>query len=114
MRFIWYEFRRDLGAIVGREVSEDEARSVRRWLVGHNTIQERWCSEEMADDRRKRVEAREKSIEADLAAFFGPQLASFNGDPRGATVKLMKPATEHRFTYFGSDWGGNFIFTGGG
>lgn len=128
-RFNWFDFRMDLQAIVGREVSHAEAQSVRRDIKRHHTLQERFCngfqtysgSEDSA--ARKRAESREKGVQRRLADFFGAQLAEFTGDPRGCTVKLRKyekgnPAYDsmvekygnpRKFTHFEHDWGGNLI-----
>lgn len=111
-RFSIIAFAFDLSIIVGRPVTIDEARAVRRDLTAHHTIQEQWCSEEMSDARVKRVKARETGVERRLTEFFGDALKEFTGDPRGATVKLHHVQTMEAFAYFGGDWGGNFVFTG--
>ena len=63
------------------------------------TIQERWCSEEMDDATRERLEAREERLEAKLADLVGdlphtddgPFVLRLQGDPRGHTVRLVAP-----------------------
>ena len=117
-RFNWLAFQNDLYGLTGRSVTESEARAVRRDIQRHQTIQEAYCSEEMSDERRARVEARERGVERRLRAFFGRRLAEFSGDPRGGTVKLHDVGAQplcdigRPVIYFSRDWGGHLIFTG--
>lgn len=68
----------------------------------HGRIQERWCSEEMSESLTRRVERREKQIEALItrhAESLGCKV-HFDGDPRGYTVKLFLPTGDW------NTWGG--------
>lgn len=71
----------------------------------YNRIQERWCSEEMDEPTRIRVEKREKTLMLSIAnlakalpepwypdGLHGQWVAVFEGDPRGFTVALVPVA----------------------
>jgi hypothetical protein len=108
-RFNLTAFRYDLEIISGRCVTMDDARAVRRDLQRHQTLAECACNGELSP----RQQANARGVEDRLRAFFGPALAAFNGDPRGATVKLQKQTAfaYGRLHYFERDWGGQLIFT---
>jgi hypothetical protein len=121
-RFNWYAFRCDLREITGAKdlPSEATARAIRRDIARHHTLQEHNCNGFATyDDRedvaaRQRSEARERGVERRLRAFFG-DLVTFEGDPRGGTVKIDAAGRLDRgarYTYFGRDLGGNLIYVG--
>lgn len=72
---------------------------IARAARSYNTIQERWCSEEMSDETTARLERREEKLGAKLASLVqdlphtddGPFALVLQGDPRGHTVKLVTP-----------------------
>jgi len=67
-----------------------DAGKLLRAARGLSRIAERQCSEEMSDESRALVEAREKGLEKSitaLAAVYGAKV-TFDGDPRGYVVKL--------------------------
>jgi hypothetical protein len=109
-KFNWTAFRTDLETLTGHAVSERDARLVRHRLAAYQTIQEAACNGELTS-RQKAVEA---NLERNLKAFFGPRLDHFNGDPRGACVKLTPLDTwaGPRLTYFAEDWGNDLVFVG--
>ena len=103
----------DLSILVGRFVSIDDARAVKRDIARHHSLAEAACNGELTP---RQVSA-EAGVEGRLRAFFGSRLARFEGDPRGATVKLVsrtvgEACTDGPLAYFSNDWGGNLIFTG--
>lgn len=68
----------------------------------YHRIQERWCNEEMDDETTTRVEGRERGIEAEVREIvtkLGLQGVDLDGDPRGATIKLLCPDGYY------DDWG---------
>jgi hypothetical protein len=126
-RFDWFAYRMDLARIAGRsgiaDVTEECARAVRRRIARHNRIQENRCNRELTE----RESAEEIGVETRLRDFFGADYVSFEGDPRGQTVKLRAweagnprfdahvaewGLTDARLTYFSHDWGRNLIYTG--
>lgn len=98
-RFIAWE----LNPYMGTTSEIQEACSlIGRHAVSYSRIQELWCSDERAcnvDWLREYYEKREASLEArilDLVESLpwtadGPVTVEFQGDPRGATVKLLTP-----------------------
>lgn len=118
-RFNYRALAQDLTVLMGRPVTEQEARAVKRDIVRHQSLQEAAYNHTLTD----RQQANENGVKKRLRAFFGPVLDSFNGDPRGATVKLIDPRDGEQptfknhpgansFAYFSRDWGGHLIFTG--
>ncbi len=105
--FNWNAFESDLSTLVGRYVHRTDAARIRRQLTEYQTLQETACNVELTPRQR----TREATIERQLTTFFGDRLDTFNGDPRGATVKLRPLTTGERLHYFEMDWGGYLVFT---
>lgn len=101
---------RDRAEFVARLVSEipdkvsavtDAAFLIMRHGATYARIQEAWCNEEMGDRRTREMMAKEARIEkriTELCEPFGFK-ADFQGDPRGATVKIRVPSG------YTNDWG---------
>lgn len=106
-RFNYSALAQDLSILVGRKVGAGEAIAVKRDMQRHQSLMEAACN----GDLTPRQQACEYHVEKRLRAFFGERLRAFNGDPRGATIKLYDPRVV-TFTYFSRDWGGDLIFTG--
>lgn len=97
------------------QFQDDQFGLVERGLVNelvqlskeHHRIQERYCSEDMDDEVRLRVEQREERVEArmtQIAEKLG-LLTRFDGDPRGFTVKLFAPTGAVHNTWGGRESG---------
>ena len=89
-----------LGAHVGWTNGITETCSkLTRAASSYSTIQERWCCEEMTDERTAQLEKRETALEALIGSLVqdlphtddGPFVVQFSGDPRGHTVRLVAP-----------------------
>lgn len=77
-------------------VPYEQAKTIRRLAVSYNTIQERWCNEEMSDEDYNALLQREDRLMRRLIALLDPYgvAVHFLGDPRGATVKAIVTSDE--------------------
>jgi hypothetical protein len=84
-----------------RQEIRNLAPSLMRNAKAYATIQERWCSEEMSEATTTRLEKREANIEKWFTTTLQPFgiTPDFQGDPRGAVVKLKVPSGRT------DDWG---------
>jgi hypothetical protein len=72
---------------------------IARSAVTHDRIQETWTSVELSDRATERLERREAGIEHRISELVenlpatddGPFKVTFEGDPRGYTVKIVTP-----------------------
>ena len=100
-----YELADRLGEHLGwtRQITE-QCSAIARLATSYNTIQERWCNEEMSDALVEKLEKRETYIEKRLidlvsnlpepvggAAAERERRVRFDGDPRGYTSRIVMP-----------------------
>lgn len=77
------------------------AEKLMRYGATYCRIQEAYCNDPMSDEQQARMERKEQSLEkliSDVCQTLGAK-AVFQGDPRGATVKISVPDG------FTDDWG---------
>lgn len=82
---------------------------IMRMCPAHARIAEAFCSEDMGDKKRARLEKRDAQLEATMTRIAGELPSSkngpcelvFQGDPRGYTVKLKVPNAPNS----GNTWG---------
>lgn len=95
-----YELADAIMPVIGRTQQIVETCSlIARHAKTYARIQEMWCSVEMTDSQVQHYEEGERQLERRIARLVqdlphsddGPWGVSFEGDPRGYTVKLFCP-----------------------
>jgi hypothetical protein len=79
---------------------------IARHATTYAWIQEVWCTRELTDEQRTRLEVKEERLEARITDLVndlpwtehGQIKVQFDGDPRGYVVRLLVPDMDYRGT----------------